>query len=541
MSKELKLDTAIVNADVITVDENMSRAGAVGIVNGKIVAIGSDNEIKAMIGDGTEVIDAKGKTLVPGFNDSHMHPLLYGHFATGVDLVGVKNIDDFLQRVKKKADETPDGKMILGFGWNQEQMDEGRYPTRWEVDEVTPDNPAFLIHYNAHIYLANTRLLEEEGITAETPDPDGGTIVKNDEGEPTGILLENAIDLIAPGFLETGAGLFSYDQSKEALRVAAEAAAENGLTSIMDVLAGDAQVKAYQELERENKLPVRVNIQLMFQLLDQMIDLGIKSGFGDDKIRLNGVKLILDGSLSSRTAALREPYADDPSTKGIMRHSPEFLKDVVLKAQQNDIRVDIHALGDGASEVVLNVFEEVQEEHPVEDPRFKISHCLILAEDLIERYANLGVIASVQPVFAMKGQYWAPRLVGPERVQYSHAWKRLDDAGVTMCSGTDAPIEDMNPLMNIYSAVTRKDPEGKPENGWRPDQKLDVATALRMVTQWGAYATAEEDVKGSIEVGKLADMALISDNPFEVEPDAIKDIKVLMTIVGGKPVFSRDF
>jgi len=539
MCKGLCLDTAVVNANVITVDEKMSRAQAVGILGDRIVAVGRTATIKEMCDESTKVIDARGKTLVPGFSDAHMHPLLYGHFANGVDLMGVRDIDDFKRRVKEKVDVVPPGAMVLGFGWNQEQMKEKRFPTRWEIDEVAPDNPAFLIHYNAHIYLINTKLMEEKGITRNTPDPPGGTIVKNEEGEPTGLLLENAIDLIAPGFLETGAGLFTFEESKEALRVATEAAAENGLTSIMDVLAGDAQVKAYQELEAEGKLPIRVNFQLMFQLLDDLVEIGIESGFGDHKVRFNAVKMILDGSLSSRTAALREPYSDDPSTTGILRHSYDDLKRIIGKATENRIRVDIHALGDAANEMVLRAFREVLEEVPVEDPKFKISHCLILAEDLIRMYREMNVIASVQPVFAMKGQYWAPRLVGPERVQYSHAWKRLEDAGVLMCSGTDAPIEGMNPLMNIYSAVTRKDPDGKPEGGWRPDQKLSVDTALRMVTINGAIATAEEDVKGSIEVGKLADMVLISDDPFEVEPDAIKDIKVLMTIVGGRTVYSK--
>lgn len=536
---ELGLDTAVINAKVITVDADMSRAEAVGIVGDKIAAVGTNDEIKKLTCEHTKVIDAKGNPVVPGFCDSHMHPLLYGHFAGGVHLMDVKSIPEFLERVKEKVKDSPKGEMILGFGWNQENMDEKRFPTRWEVDEVAPDNPCFLIHYNAHIYLINTPLMELKGITRNTPDPPGGEIVKNEEGEPTGVLLENAINLIAPGFLETGAGLFTFEQSKAALKVAADAAVGWGLTSIMDVLVGDAQVKGYQELDREGQLPLRVNFQIAFELLDELVNLGIESGFGNNKVRFNGIKLILDGSLSSRTAALREPYSDDPSTKGIMRHTPEFLTELVYKAYENGIRVDIHALGDAANEIVLKVFKEVDEELHPEDPRYKISHCLILAEDLIEMFKDLNVIASVQPVFGMKGQYWAPRLVGPERVQYSHGWKRLENAGIHMASGTDAPIETMNPLMNIYAAVTRKDPDGNPPEGWRPDQKLSVDTALRMVTIEGAFATAEEDIKGSIEVGKLADMVMISGDPFEVAPDDIKDIEVLWTMVGGGLVYEK--
>ncbi|MDH7508471.1 MAG: amidohydrolase [Methanomassiliicoccales archaeon] len=537
--KGIPLDAAIINANVITVDKNMSRAEAVGILNGVIVAVGSNKEIESMIGSKTKVIDAKGKTVVPGFHDSHMHPLLVGHFARGVYLTDVKDIPEMLERIKQKVKETPKGEMILGFGWNQERMAEKRYPTRWEVDTVAPDHPVFLIHWNAHIYLINTMLMNQKGITKDTPDPPGGTIVKDDKGEPTGVLLENAIDLIAPGFLETGAGLFSYEQSKAALKYCVDRAAEWGLTSIVDILAGDAQVKAYQELEAEGKLPVRVNFYLGFQYLDYLIKLGIKSGFGSSKVRLAGAKMIVDGSLSSHTAALREPYADMPDNRGVMRLTYEEIRAFVENATKNGIRVDIHALGDGAIETVLKIFRETLNKYNVKDPRFKISHCIIHAPDLIEQFKEMNVIANVQPVFIMKGQHWIPRLVGPQREKYAHPYRSMMEAGIHMCSGTDAPIETMNPIMNIYAASVRKDAQGVPKGGWHPEQRIPVEHALKMVTIEGAYATGEEHVKGSIEVGKYADIVILSDDPLGVEPDKIKDIRVLLTMVGGEVVHSK--
>jgi predicted amidohydrolase YtcJ len=537
--KGIFLDTAIINANVITVDENMSRAEAVGILNGRIVAVGSNEEIESMVGSNTKVIDAKGKTVVPGFHDSHMHPLLVGHFARGVQLTDVKDIPEMLERIKEKVKETPKGEMILGFGWNQERMAEKRYPTRWEVDTVAPDHPVFLIHWNAHIYLINTVLMKQKGITRDTPDPPGGTIVKNEKGEPTGVLLENAIDLIAPGFLETGAGLFSYEQSKAALKYCADKAAEWGLTSIVDILAGDAQVKAYQELEAEGNLPVRVNFYLGFQYLDYLIKLGIKSGFGSSKVRLAGAKMIVDGSLSSHTAALREPYTDTPDSKGVMRLTLEEIRAFVENATKNGIRVDIHALGDGAIETVLKIFRETMNKYKVNDPRFKISHCIIHGPDLIEQFREMNVIANVQPVFVMKGQHWIPRLVGPQREKYAHPYRSMMEAGIHMCSGTDAPIETMNPIMNIYAAAVRKDAQGIPEGGWHPEQRVPVEHALKMVTIEGAYATGEEHVKGSIEVGKYADLVILTDDPLAVEPDKIKDIRVLLTMVGGEVVYSK--
>ncbi|MDD1767299.1 MAG: amidohydrolase [Methanomassiliicoccales archaeon] len=541
MKEGLSLDVAIINANVITVDKGMKRAEAVGIVGDKIAAVSTNSTVQSMAGKKTKIIDAKGKTVLPGMQDSHMHPLLVGHFANGIVLNEVKNIPEFLEKVKEKAKKIPKGQMILGSGWNQERMEERRYPTRWEVDSVAPDNPVFLIHWNAHICLINTMFMKQKGIGRDTPDPPGGKVEKNEKGEPTGILLENGIDLVAPGFLETGAGLFSYEETKAALKYCADRAVEFGLTSMIDILAGDAQVKAYQELEAEGKLPIRVNFYLGYQYLDSAVSIGLESGFGNHKVRFAGSKMIVDGSLSSHTAALRAPYVDMPSTSGVMRIPRDQIKAFALKATKSGIRIDIHALGDGAIETVVQIFKEVLKECPTKDPRFKISHCIILGKDLIEDFEKLNIIANVQPVFLMKGQNWIPRFVSPEREKYAHAYKSLMDAGVHMCSGTDAPIETPNPFMNVYASTVRKDPNGIPDGGWHPEQKIPIEEAIRMVTIEGAYSTGEEDVKGSIEVGKFADMVVVSDDPFKIAPEGIKNIKVLMTMVGGKVVYSKEF
>lgn len=538
MTKQPCLDMAIINANVITVDKKNTKAEAIGIIGDKITAIGKTEDIKAMASEKTKIIDAKGKTVLPGFHDSHMHPLLVGHFANGVVLNEVKDIPEFLQRIKDKVAKTPKGQIILGSGWNQERMVEKRYPTRWEVDSVAPDNPVFLIHWNAHIYLINTMMMEQKGITKSTKSPEGGSIEKNDKGELTGIMLENALNLVAPGFLETGAGLFSYEQSKAALEFAAKRAVSYGLTSMVDILAGDAQVKAYQELEKEGKLPVRVNFYLAYPYLDDAVRIGLMSGFGSNKVRFAGVKMITDGSLSSHTAALKSPYVDMPNNSGIMRNSRKEIKDVVLEATKNGIRVDIHALGDRAIAEVLDVFEDVKKETKVKDPRFKISHAFILDKDIIKKFKELNVIANVQPVFLMKGQNWIPKLVGPEKEKTAHVYKSLMDAGVHMSTGTDSPIEPENPIMNLYAATVRKDPNGIPEGGWHPEQKIPMEQAIKMGTIEGAYATGEEDKMGSIEVGKLADFVMLTDDPYKIAGDEIKNIKALMTIVGGEVVWS---
>jgi predicted amidohydrolase YtcJ len=527
---------------VITVDKKNTKAEAIGVIGDRIAAIGTTNEIKALASEQTEIIDAKGKTVLPGFHDSHMHPLLVGHFANGVVLNEAKNIPEFLQRIKDKVAKTPKGEIILGSGWNQERMEEKRYPTRWEVDSVSPDNPVFLIHWNAHIYLINTMMMKQKGITRETQSPEGGSIEKNEKGEPTGIFLENAGNLIAPGFLETGAGLFNYEQTKKALEFAVKRGASYGLTSMVDILAGDVQVRGYQELEKEGKLPVRMNFYMGYQYLDELVKLGIMSGFGSNKVRFAGVKMITDGSLSSHTGALKKPYADlpanAPNNSGIMRNSRKEIKDVVLKATKNGIRIDIHALGDRAVSEVLDIFGEVQKECKVKDPRFKISHCFLLDKDAIKKFKELNVIANVQPVFLMKAQNWIPKLVGPEREKTAHVYRSLMDAGVHMANGTDSPIEPENPIMDLYAATVRKDPNGIPEGGWHPEQKIPMEQAIRMGTIEGAYATGEEDKKGSIEVGKLADFVMLTEDPFKVPGDEVKNIKAIMTIVGGEIVWS---
>lgn len=533
------LDLAITGANVITMDGRMTRAEAVGVVGGRIFMVGSNSEIGAFIGPNTRAVDAQGRTLVPGFQDSHMHPLLVGQWGRSVQLEGAKNIPEMLQRVKERAEATPKGQMILGYGWNQELMEERRYPTRWEVDTVAPDHPVFLLHWNGHIYLINTLLMEQRGITDSTPSPEGGEMNRNDRGEFTGVLLEKAVDLVIPGFVESGAGLLSdLEEVKDALRFTAEQAVRLGLTSLVDVLASDVQVRAYQELEREGRLPVRISYYLSNHYLDRAVEVGLQSGFGDDKLHLAGIKVVSDGSLSSHTAALRRPYVDMPQTSGVMRFTSEEVREIVLKATANGLRVDVHALGDRAVEVVLAAFREARGRYHPQDPRFKISHCIILGEDLIRQMAELGVVASVQPCFVMGGMHWIPRQVPPEVARYAHAFRSLIDAGVHCCGGTDAPICPMNPLLNMYAAVTRKDPRGLPEGGWHPEQRVSAEEALRMVTVEGAYSTGDERSRGSIEVGKLADLALLSHDPLSVEPDRIKDIRNLMTIVGGKVVYS---
>lgn len=523
---------------------------AVGCKLGRIVRAGDDAEVKELCGPNTEIIDLNGKTVFPGFTDNHLHPLLYGFFKMGVDLADTKSIEEVKQKLKKAVEESDPGDMILGLGWNQENWDEGRYPTVKDIDPITPENPCFLTHYNFHIYFANSKLMDEKGITSDTEPPEGGKIVRDEEGSPTGVFEENAIDLIAPGFLESGKGLFSYEETKEAMKICLKEAPKKGVTLIGDGIADDTSVKIYQQLSKEWDIPVRVRTWILHTKLNELINLGIESGVRlGDKVMIAGVKFIEDGSLSSKTGALREPYEDDPDECGILRHSPEELTEKVVRAHKNNLRLHVHALGDRANDVVLNAFEAALNEKPDPDPRFHTVHCLVLSEDIIGRYKELGVIPQIQPLFLFSGQRWAPRLLGLDRLEYVHAWGKLTRAGTRPCAGTDAPIEDMDPIKNIYASVVRKDLSGAYFDGekmvdsgdscYRPEEKVSVHEAIEMLTTNSAYSTFEEHVRGTIEPGKFADLVVLSDDPYEVDEEDIKDIEVEKTIVDGKIVYEK--
>ena len=308
MSDNLFLDAAIINANVITVDEANPRAESVGSIGDKIVFIGKAEKIKKLIGPATKVIDAKGKTVLPGFIDSHMHPILTGQYAQSVQLGGTKNIEEFLRRIEEKVKTVPKGELVLGFGYNEELLDEQRCPTRWEIDPLTPDNPVFLVHWNTHGFIINSAMMRLKGIDGETQSPEGGTIMKDENGEPTGVLLENAVDLVAPGFFETGGGLLNYEQAKAALLYAANRAIAYGVTSMTDILASDFQMKAWYELNEEGKLPARVNFFLHYSYLDKVKGIGMKSGFGNNKVRFAGLKMMtawLPSSCGSIRRAVR--------------------------------------------------------------------------------------------------------------------------------------------------------------------------------------------------------------------------------------------
>ena len=517
-------DVVVLNANVVTLNSRQPRAEALAIRDGRLVAVGSDGEVRCFIGDGTKVIDAKGKTVVPGFVDCHVHMTGFGQHLQMLDLRDVSSIEEMKRKIREYARENPGKSWILGGRWDHERFLEKRYPTRWDLDEAVRDKPVFLVRVCGHIGVANTKALELAGVGKETR-VNGGTIdLDAASGEPNGILRENALALMWRVVPKP-----SMAELEEACIQACIKAVENGLTAVHWIVNSANEIRVVQKLNNEGKLPLRVYLGVPVKLLDALEKLGLVSGFGNEMVRFGFVKILADGSLGARTAALREPYADKPETSGMLIYSQRKLNQLVLKAHRAGWQVAVHAIGDKAIEAVLKAFHNALKKFPRMGYRHRIEHCSVLSPRLIRRMKRLGLIASVQPHFIVS-DFWVVDRVGAKRAKWVYPFKTLMREGVMVASGSDCPVEPINPLLGIWAAVARKSFK---------EESLTVEEALRTYTLNAAYASFDEEKRGTIEVGKLADLTVLSEDPFKVEPDQIRRISVEMTIVGGKIVYAR--
>jgi len=539
-------DLILLNGKVVTMDEYFRIAEAVAIRGEKIIAVGTNEEILALRGGETEVMDLGGKLVLPGFEDDHCHLISYGLSLLSVDLTGVRSMEELLLRVKSAVDSSPRGSWIRGHGWDQNRIfwtgawkRDYKWPTRWDLDSVSPNNPVFLTRVCGHVSVVNSFALKLSGIIKETPDPPAGHIDRDPEtGEATGVLRESAMDLVRKVM-----PLPAPEELKRAAKLAIQKALELGVTSVEEADADLGYIEIYKELYEEGELRIRVNLLINVDHLNELIRRGVKSPhpiYGH-WLRIDGIKVFADGSLGARTAYLKEPYSDEPGWKGLLKYTKEELNKIVLKANEAGLRVAIHAIGDLANELVLNTFEHSRRTLGAEKYRKlrnRIEHCSVLSSDLIERYADLGVIASIQLSFATSDMVWVEQRLGSQRTRYTYAWRDLLEKGVKCIGGSDCPVETLNPLIGLYRIVTRREVSGFPPKGWYPKQRLSLEEALSLITKDAAYGTFEEDVKGSIEVGKLADLVVLSKNILKGEPEDILGAKVEITIVGGK-VFYR--
>jgi predicted amidohydrolase YtcJ len=518
----MQADLALINGNIITINPSRPQAQAVAIKNSRIIKVGENAEIESLIKKSTKVFDLNRKTVIPGLIDTHIHMAGFGKTLTEISLRGVRSVKEMQDKLKKRVEKTEEEEWILGRGWDQDRLKEKRYPTRWDLDELSPNNPVVFTRVCGHVCVVNSRALEKAGITAETTPPSGGKIDKDSKtGEPTGILRENAMDLVHRIIPKP-----SEHQLMKACRLACQKAVEAGLTSVHWIINSEAEIRTIQKLRAQKELPLRVYILIPVELLDHLVGLGLSTGFGDDMVRIGGVKILADGSLGARTAALHASYSDDPSTRGMMLYKEEKLEELMMKAHRAGLQLAIHAIGDRAVDVVLTALEKTLKEIPREDHRHRIEHASVLSKTLIRRMKKLGVIASVQPHFVVS-DFWVADRLGPKRARWTYPFKTLIQDGVPTVAGSDCPVEPVRPLLGIQAAVSRKS---------FPEEQISVDKALRMYTIDAAFASFEEYAKGSIEVGKLADLVVLSRDPRGVPPDEIKDTVVEMTFVGGRMV-----
>lgn len=517
------VDLVIVNANVVTLDPARPRAQAIATCNGKVADVGTNERILGYADEETKVIDLKGKTVVPGFIDCHVHMLGFGQSLRQLDLRNIGSIKEIQAKLKKYARKMQDG-WILGGGWDQDRFEETRYPNRWDLDATVSDRPVFLKRVCGHIGVVNSKALELATADQEMKPLDEQVDKDGETGELTGILREEALDLISRVVPKP-----SFEEIEEACLLACQKAVEAGLTGVNWIVSSAEELRAIQKLHSEGRLPVRVYLGLPVEFLDCLARLGLATGFGSELVKICFVKVLADGSLGGHTAALCEPYKDRPHTRGMMLYTQPKLNKIVRDAHRAGLQIALHAIGDRAVSAALRAYERALKSFPKKDHRHRIEHCSVLNPILIKRISSLGVIASVQPHFVFS-DFWVAKRVGDERARWIYPFKSLIREGIMVAAGSDCPVEPLDPLLGMWAAVTRTD---------CCDENVTPEEALRMYALNAAYASFEEDRKGSIEAGKLADFTVLSEDPCGISPEKIKDIAVEMVIIDGRIVYKR--
>ncbi|VTR93854.1 amidohydrolase 3 : Amidohydrolase 3 OS=Gemmatimonadetes bacterium KBS708 GN=J421_4478 PE=4 SV=1: Amidohydro_3 [Gemmata massiliana] len=534
-------DLIVHNGKVWTGDAKQPEVQAVAVWRDRIVKVGTDAEVKALAGANTKLVDLKGGRLVPGFYDSHLHFMSGGQSLSQVDLKDAKDEEEFGKRLVAFDKNTPRERWIVGGQWDHDRTFKGALPTAAIVDKFVKDRPVFISRYDGHMGLANSAALKLAGITADTKDPPGGVIYRLADGKtPSGILKDNAMALVDRLVPDPGDA-----EILEAVLTAQKAAAEVGVTSVQD-LDGSAPetrrklFRIYQRLAREGKLTCRIDLRWPIALYKELANTGATADFGNAFVRIGGVKGFMDGSLGSSTAKMFAPYETDAKVTGVYVTEPDTMRSYIRGADAADLNVCVHAIGDQANAVLLDLFADVAKQNGAKDRRFRIEHAQHLRPEDYKRFNDLSVIASMQPYHVIDDGRWAEGRIGAKRCASSYAYRSLLDSGAKLAFGSDWPVAPINPLPGIDAAVNRRTIDGKHPNGWYPEQRITVAEAVDAYTLGSAFAGFQEKDRGSIAVGKLADFVLLSRDIFApAEKDKIADTKVLLTVVGGKVVFER--
>ncbi len=530
-------DIIFINGKIWTVDSSKPEAEAIAVFNGKIIAVGKNKEIQKYSGKLTKVVDLKKKRMLPGFIDNHTHFMSGGFQLQSVDLRTAKDENEFSRIIKKRSEERP-GKWITGGDWDHDLWKSGNLPTKEMIDKYTQNTPVFVNRYDGHMALANSYVLRLAGITKDSPDPPGGTIVRDpNTGEPTGLLKDEAMSPVY--------GLIPASTNEDMLiaaRLALAEAKKFGVTSIQDMAYsnGERDIKTYVELNRRGELTSRMNCVSYISDWRHLARSGIQAPFGDEMIRIGSLKAFVDGSLGSSTALFFDKFLNE-DTYGLPMDVviDGRLERMATSADSSRLQLRIHAIGDSANSLMLDMYARIIKKNPKWDRRFRIEHAQHIHPKDFKRFADLGVIASVQPYHAIDDGRWAVKRIGDERCRTTYPFRSFLDNGVRMCFGSDWTVAPLNPLLGIYAAVTRRTIDGANPNGWYPEQKISVKEAIECYTINNAYAAFEEHEKGSIAVGKLADLVVLSDDILTIDPVKIENTSVEMTVLGGKIIYEK--
>src|SRR3989442_4795462 len=533
-------DVVFVNGNVYTVNEKQPRAEAIAVKGDRIVCVGSNANAKRFQGGGTRVIDLHGETVVPGMTDAHYHFIGVGQREMNLNLEGITNLEDFLAKVKERVDRAKPGEWVTGRGWIETFWQPPVFPTRWDLDKISPNNPVFLTRADGHGAVANSAALKIGGVSKDSKDPFGGQILRDKQtGEPVGMLLDNA-----QGFVSRHIPAPNQAEIVPAMGLANKRSIEMGLTQIQDPGGSYRDVDLYKKLYGEGKLKLRIYKAVSGPRPEakRLLSEGpIIEAFGS-RFNLRAIKVVSDGALGSRGAALLAPYSDAPDSSGFLRVKEEDLLPMLKEALQKGIQVETHAIGDYANRFILDEYEKAlnavtKSERKIAQPRWRDEHSQIVNPADIPRFAKLGIIPSMQPSHAIGDLHFAPSRLGMDRLKGAYAWNSFLKTGVVIPGGSDAPVERGEPMIEFYAAVARKDIRGLFGDGLHPEEKITREQALKTLTIWPAYAAFEENLRCSIEVGKLADLTVLSADIMKIPEMEIIRTHGLMTVLGGEIVF----
>ena len=537
-AQDAPADLIFHHATIYTADDRLPRAEAIAIRGDRIAAVGPLPDVVRLKGPSTRMVDVGGATIVPGLHDSHGHFVALGASRQTLDLRGTTSYEQIVARVRRRTADVPRGLWIVGRSWDQNDWSDKRWPTHDRLSAAAPDNPVYLTRVDGHAALVNRKAMEAAALTRATADPDGGRIIRDETGAPTGVLIDRAQDIVSERIPPVGRA-----ELEEQIRLADRETRALGLTMVHDAGTDGATVEVYKRLIDSGMLQTRLYVMLRgsMAMLKPHFATGPITSYGNYHLAVRAIKIAADGALGSRGAALIEPYSDEPGTRGLLTTPPEEVYAETLAASKAGFQTCIHAIGDRANRMTMDVFERVQKEVPgARELRMRNEHAQIQDAADIPRFARLNVIASMQATHATSDMPWVSARIGPERAaEGAYVWQKLLKSGAIVANGSDFPVEEPNPMLGFYAAVTRQDPSGHPPGGWMPDQRMSREEALKSFTIAAAFAAHAERDLGSLTPGKLADMVVLSKDVMQVPPREILTTTVITTIIGGQTVYER--